>query len=147
MTGSAPIGRPYLINNKELEMELAIIPSSWSPKLLSVLRIMVGLLFMEHGTGKLLNFPVLTGLDKMPYGLLLFTGIVELVGGALIVLGLFTRPVAFVLSGFMAVAYFMVHFPMGFFPATNYGEAAALYCFAFLFLAAAGPGEWALSKR
>jgi len=107
---------------------------------------MVGLLFLEHGTGKLLGFPVLSGLDKMPHGLLLFTGAMELVGGTLILLGLFTRPVAFVLSGFMAAAYFMVHLPMGFFPATNYGEAAVLYCFAFLYLAAAGPGDWAVDR-
>ena len=107
-------------------MDFAIIPASWSPKLQSVFRIMVGLVFMEHGTGKLLNFPVLSGLDKMPYGLLLFTGAMELVGGALIVLGLFTRPVAFVLAGFMAVAYFMVHFPMGFFPPPITGK---LRCF------------------
>jgi putative oxidoreductase len=113
---------------EELKMDFAIIPASWAPKLQSVFRIMVGLLFMEHGTGKLLNFPVLSGLDKMPHGLLLFTGAMELVGGALIVLGLFTRPVAFVLAGFMAVAYFM------------------LYCFAFLYLSAAGPGDWAVDR-
>ena len=101
---------------------------------------------MEHGTGKLLGFPFLPGLDKMPHGLFLFTGALELVGGVLIVLGLFTRPVAFVLSGFMAFAYFMVHFPMGWFPATNYGEAAVLYCFAFLYISAAGPGDWALDR-
>jgi putative oxidoreductase len=111
-----------------------------------VFRIAIGLTFMEHGTGKLLGFPSLPGLDKLPYGLLLFTGAMELVGGALIVIGLFTRPVAFVLSGFMAFAYFMVHFPMGLFPATNYGEAAVLYCFAFLYLSAAGPGDWALDR-
>jgi putative oxidoreductase len=132
--------------NEELPMDFAIIPASWSPKLQSVFRIVIGLLFMEHGTGKLLNFPVLSGLDKMPHGLLLFTGAMELVGGALIALGLFTRPVAFVLSGFMAAAYFMVHFPMGFFPATNYGEAAVLYCFAFLYISVAGPGDWAVDR-
>jgi putative oxidoreductase len=127
-------------------MDFAIIPASWASKVQAVFRIVVGLAFLEHGTGKLLNFPVLSGLDKMPHGLLLFTGAMELLGGALIVVGLFTRPVAFVLSGFMAVAYFMVHFPIGFFPATNYGEAALLYCFAFLFLAAAGPGDWAVDR-
>jgi putative oxidoreductase len=127
-------------------MDFAIIPSSWAPKLQAVFRIMVGLLLLEHGTGKLLGFPALTGLDKMPHGLLLFTGSMELIGGALIVVGFMTRPVAFVLSGFMAAAYFMVHFPMGFFPALNFGEAAVLYCFAFLFLAAAGPGAWAIDK-
>jgi putative oxidoreductase len=127
-------------------MDFAIIPSSWAPKVQAVFRIMVGLAFLEHGTGKLLGFPALPNLDKMPHGMLLFTGAMELVGGVLIVIGLFTRPVAFVLSGFMAAAYFMVHFPMGFFPASNYGEAALLYCFAFLFLAAAGPGTWSVDK-
>jgi putative oxidoreductase len=126
-------------------MDFAIIPSSWAPKLQAIFRIMVGLSFLEHGTGKLLGFPALNGLDKMPHALLLFTGAMEL-GGVLIVIGLFTRPVAFVLSGFMAAAYFMVHFPMGFFPANNYGEAALLYCFAFLFLAAAGAGTWSVDK-
>ena len=82
----------------------------------------------------------------MPTGLLYFTGGMELVGGVLIVLGLFTRPVAFILSGFMAAAYFMAHFPMSFFPAINMGEPAILFCFAFLFLAAAGPGPWAIDK-
>ena len=125
-------------------MDFTIIPASWAPKLQSIFRIVVGLLFLEHGTGKLLGFPALQGLDKMPHGLLVFTGSMELIGGALIVVGLFTRPVAFVLAGFMAAAYFMVHFPMGFFPALNYGEPAVLFCFAYLYLAAAGPGEWAL---
>ncbi len=90
--------------------------------------------------------PGLPFIDKMPTGLLYFTGTMELVGGALIVLGLFTRPVAFILSGFMAAAYFMAHFPMSFFPALNFGEPAVLYCFIFLYLAAAGPGPWALDR-
>src|ERR1700761_449191 len=126
----------------------SMLDTAWlAPYLLSVLRIAAGLTFLEHGTGKLLGFPAgLPFIDKMPSGLLYFTGTMELVGGALIVLGLFTRPVAFILSGFMAVAYFMAHFPMGFFPATNYGEAAVLYCFAFLFLAAAGPGAWSVDR-
>jgi putative oxidoreductase len=117
------------------------------PALLSVLRIMTGLLFLEHGTGKLIGFPAgLPFIDKMPAGLLYFTGTMELVGGLLITIGLFTRPVAFVLSGFMAAAYFMAHFPASFFPAINMGEPAVLYCFIFLFLAAAGPGPWAIDK-
>ena len=116
--------------------------------LLSVLRIVTGLLFLEHGTGKLLGFPAgLPFIDKMPTGMLYFTGAMELVGGVLIVLGLFTRPVAFILSGFMAAAYFMAHFPMSFFPAINMGEPAVLFCFIFLYLAAAGPGPWALDNR
>jgi putative oxidoreductase len=118
-----------------------------APAMLSVLRIVTGLLFLEHGTGKLLGFPAhLPFIDKMPTGLLYFTGTMELIGGALIVIGLFTRPVAFILAGFMAVAYFMVHFPMSFFPAINYGEPAVLYCFIFLFLAVAGPGSWAIDR-
>jgi len=125
----------------------AVIPGRFAPYLLSVMRIAVGLLFLEHGTGKLLAFPAgLPFIDKMPSGLLYFTGTMELVGGVLIVLGLFTRPVAFILSGFMAFAYFMAHFPMSFFPAINMGEAAALYCFVFLYLAAAGPGPWSIDK-
>ena len=127
-------------------MDFAIIPGSWAAKASIGVPHRGRTTFLEHGTGKLLGFPFLPGLDKMPHGLFLFTGAMELVGGALIVLGLFTRPVAFVLSGFMAFAYFMVHFPMGLFPATNYGEAAVLYCFAFLYLSAAGPGDWALDR-
>src|ERR1700688_1295582 len=126
----------------ETELDFAIIPGSWAAKVQSVFRIAVGLTFMEHGTGKLLGFPFLPGLDRMPHGMFLFTGALELVGGVLIVLGLFTRPVAFVLSGFIAAAYFMAHFPMSFFSAINMGEAALLYCFIFLYLAAAGPGPW-----
>jgi putative oxidoreductase len=126
---------------------LTVLPRSLAPALLSVLRIVTGLLFLEHGTGKLLGFPHgLPFIDKMPTGLLYFTGGMELVGGALIVLGLFTRPVAFILAGFMAAAYFMAHFPMSFFPAINMGEPAILFCFAFLYLAAAGPGPWAIDK-
>ena len=124
-----------------------ILPRSLAPALQSVLRIVTGLLFMEHGTGKLIGFPHgLPFIDQMPAGLLYFTGTMELVGGALIVFGLFTRPVAFVLAGFMAAAYFMAHFPMSFFPAINMGEPAVLYCFVFLYLAAAGAGPWAIDK-
>jgi putative oxidoreductase len=118
-----------------------------APVVLSVLRIMTGLLLLQHGTGKLFGFPAgLPLVDKMPAGLMYFTGTMELVGGVLITIGLFTRPVAFILSGFMAAAYFMAHFPNGFFPAVNFGELAVLYCFVFLFLAAAGPGRWAIDK-
>jgi putative oxidoreductase len=110
------------------------------------MRIVTGLLLLEHGTGKLLGFPHLSIVDKMPAGMLYFTGAVELVGGVLVTLGLFTRPVAFVLSGFMAAAYFIAHFPHSFFPAVNGGELAALYCFVFIYLAAAGPGPWAVDR-
>jgi putative oxidoreductase len=126
----------------------ALNSAALAPPVLSVLRIVTGLAFLEHGTGKLLGFPAgLPFIDKMPAELLYFTGTMELVGGALIVLGLFTRPVAFVLSGFMAAAYFMAHLPISFFPALNFGEPALLYCFVFLYLAAAGPGPWALDRK
>ena len=125
---------------------IIIIPAAWTPYLQSVLRIVTGLLLIEHGTGKLLSFPTLSGLDQMPHGLLLFTGAIELVGGALIIVGFLTRPTAFILSGFMAVAYFMAHFPSGFFPVHNHGELAVLYCIVFLYFAAAGPGPWAIDK-
>ncbi len=126
---------------------LAGLSQNFAPKLLSVLRIVTGLLFLEHGTGKLIGFPAgLPFIDKMPTGLLYVTGTLELVGGFLILIGLFTRPIAFILSGFMAAAYFMAHFPMSFFPAINMGEPAVLYCFIFLFLAVAGPGPWAVDK-
>ena len=127
-------------------MNFSVLPAAWAPYLLSVLRIVAGLLFLEHGTGKLLGFPTLSGLDQMPHGLLLFTGVMELVGGALVVVGFLTRPVAFILSGFMAVAYFMAHFPVSVFPALNFGEPAVLFCFVFLYLATAGGGRWAIDK-
>ena len=133
--------------NPEVSLNFTIIPASWSPYLLSILRIVIGLLFLEHGTGKLLNFPELPGIGTMmPYGLLVFTGVMELVGGVLMVVGFLTRPAAFILSGFSAAAYFMAHFPQGFFPVLNHGELAVISCFVFLYIAAAGPGPWAVDK-
>ena len=112
-----------------------------APEMLSVLRILTGLLFLEHGTGKLLGFPAgLPFIDQMPAGLLYATGTLELVGGFLITIGLFTRPVAFILSGFMAVAYFMVHFPQSFFPAKMYGEQAVVFCSYFSTSPLSAPG-------
>ena len=117
------------------------IPASWSPQLLSLLRIVAGLGFLQHGVSKFFGVPPF----PMPLNTLLYAaGALELVGGALLVLGLFTRPVAFVLSGQMAIAYFMAHAPKSFFPAINMGEAAMLYCFIFLYLAAAGAGPWSV---
>jgi putative oxidoreductase len=116
----------------------------WSPRLLSVLRIMTALLFMEHGTGKLLGFPGSTVPGPDLLSLLGVQGMLELVGGALLLAGLFTRAVAFILSGDMAVAYFMAHAPKSVFPALNGGDAAVLYCFIFLYLAAAGGGMWSI---
>ena len=123
------------------------IIATWTPRMLSVLRIMAGLLFMEHGTSKLLNFPPpAAGMPTELSTLTLIAGILELVGGALVAAGLFTRIVAFVLSGEMAIAYFMAHAPQSFFPLLNHGDAAILYCFIFLYLAFAGGGEWSLDR-
>lgn len=109
---------------------------------------MTGLLFFAHGSAKYLQFPHVAMFDTMqpmqPMSLIGVAGILELVGGALIVVGLFTRPVAFILSGMMAVAYFMAHAPQNFQPLLNGGELAILYCFIFLYLAAAGGGAWSL---
>jgi putative oxidoreductase len=119
---------------------------TWEPRMLSVMRIMIGLLFLEHGSAKLLDFPHLQ--NHVPYSLTTLTpglqGVLELVGGLLIALGLFTRPVAFILAGDMAAAYFMAHAARSFFPAANGGDAAILYCFAFLYVFVAGAGVWSL---
>ena len=126
-------------------MNLDALGAAWAPRLLSVLRIMAGLLFLQHGTAKLLKIPAIPMFANLsltsPPGI---AGILELVGGVLMILGLFTRSTAFVLSGLMAVAYFMAHAPKGFYPILNAGELAALYCFVFLYIAAAGPGPWSI---
>ena len=120
--------------------------SKWSPYLLSVLRIVTAFLFMPHGLQKLLSFPVAPPTPPALFSLLGLAGVWELFGGLFLLIGWFTRPVAFVLSGFMAVAYFMAHAPRGFWPLLNQGELAALYCFVFLYLAAAGGGPWSADR-
>jgi putative oxidoreductase len=117
----------------------------FSPQLLSLMRIAVGLTFVEHGTQKLLNFPVPRPGLSIP--LLLFTGILETVGGALVTLGLKTRLFAFLLSGELAVGYWWLHAPRSPFPMANGGEAMVLYCFVFLYLAALGAGPWSLDAQ
>ena len=121
--------------------------SAYGPQALAALRIMTALLFIEHGTQKFFNFPP----AEQPFGnlasLIGVAGVLEIVGGILVLIGLFTRPVAFVLCGFMAVAYFMAHAPQSFFPINNRGDAAILFCFVFLYLTAAGPGAFALDNR
>ncbi len=132
---------------EDFNVKNGIIPQSWLGPLHSALRIMTGLLFLQHGTAKLLGFPMndtLRGMFDQMGSMTMVTGLIELVGGVLIVIGMFTRPVAFVLSGFMAVAYFMVHMPMGFFPILNFGELAIMFCFVFLWLAAAGAGPYSM---
>ncbi len=122
------------------------LPAAWAPRLLSLLRIVAALIFMVHGAQKLLGFPPMAPGMAMPepFTLLWIGGVLELFGGLLLLIGLATRPVAFILSGEMAVAYWMFHAPQGPFPALNNGDAAILYCFVFLYLAAAGPGPWSV---
>ncbi|MGN8151050.1 DoxX family protein [Agrobacterium sp. 22094] len=120
--------------------------SRYQPYALAALRIIAALLFIEHGTQKLFGFPPAQMEGSLP-PLLLAAALLELVGGVLILIGLFTRPVAFILSGQMAFAYFMAHAPKSFFPAINGGDAAILFCFVFLFLVTAGPGAFAVDKR
>lgn len=118
-----------------------ILPASWQGYTHAALRIVSGLLFLEHGSAKLFSIPNMDEMLKsMPSAMLTGTGLADFLGGLLIVIGLYTRSVAFVLSGYMAVAYFIVHLPMGFFPILNFGEPALLYAFIFLWLATAGAG-------
>lgn len=118
--------------------------TAWAPQMLSVLRIMSALLFLEHGTMKLFNFPAGEMGQPPLLSLMGVQGLIEVIGGVLLGLGLFTRPVAFILSGNMAVAYFMAHAPESFFPVLNNGDAAILYCFVFLYIFFAGPGPWSI---
>jgi putative oxidoreductase len=115
----------------------------YRPIVLSILRIVVGLLFLEHGTSKLFGFP-----DAGPplQGLMLVAALLEGIGGLLIVVGAFTRITAFILSGEMAFAYFIGHAPQGFFPLVNHGEGAVLYCFIFFYIAFAGGGAWSVDR-
>lgn len=118
----------------------------WLLKLLSILRILTAFLFMAHGTQKLFGVP---GLEKTPvelFSLMGLAGGLEFFGGMFVLIGLFTRPVAFILSGHMAVAYFMAHAPKGFWPILNQGELAVLYCFVFLYLSVAGGGSWSVDR-
>ena len=123
--------------------------SKYAPHALAVLRIVTALLFIEHGTAKLFGFPVMPGGPGDHAGglppLMLIGGILEVFGGLAILVGFLTRPVAFILAGEMAVAYWMMHVPSGgFFPLTNGGDSAVLFCFVFLYLVFAGPGAWSV---
>ena len=130
-------------------MLTGIIPASWSGHLHAALRIVAGLLLLEHGTSKYINFPATenfaNGVDV--FSLMGLAGALEIIGGRLIIIGLFTRITAFVLAGFMAVAYFMAHAPQNFFPMINQGDAAILFCFIFLYFSAAGAGPWSLDAN
>lgn len=120
--------------------------SAYQPYALAALRIITALLFIEHGTMKLFAFPAAQMEGPLP-PLLLVAALLEVVGGLLVLIGLFTRPVAFILSGQMAIAYFMAHGSQGFWPALNGGEAAILFCFIFLFICFAGAGALSIDQR
>jgi putative oxidoreductase len=121
--------------------------ASWTPRLLSVLRIIAAFLLMAHGAQKLFGFLAPPGMPSFPpFSQMWIGGVLEFFGGLLLLLGLFTRPVAFILSGMLAVAYFQMHAPGGFWPLQNKGELAVLYCFVFLFLSVAGGGEWSVDR-
>jgi putative oxidoreductase len=119
--------------------------AAWTPRALSVLRIITGLMIIEHGMAKYVGFPAVPALANVqPLSMPGIGGMIELVGGALLILGLLTQPVAFILSGEMAVAYFMVHAPRSFYPLINGGSLAIIYCFACLYLSTAGAGPWSV---
>ncbi len=121
--------------------------SVWTPRMLSILRIVAALLFMQHGAQKLFDMPSSSQGGTVPLlSMIGVAGILEFFGGLLLFLGVCTRPVAFILSGEMAVAYFMVHSPQSFWPIINRGELAVLYCFVFLYLAFAGGGVWSIDN-
>ena len=119
------------------------LQTTWAPRVLSLLRIVTALLFIEHGTQKLLGFPA-SDFSPAVLSLPWIAGVLEIFGGAAVLVGFWTRPVSFLLSGTMAVAYFTVHAPQSFFPVLNGGDAAILFCFIFLYLTFAGPGPWSL---
>ena len=126
---------------------LNLMLQKWSPYLLSVLRIVAALLFFEHGTQKLFGYPPGQPYTGFPnFSILGIAGMMETVGGALLLVGLFTRPVAFILCGEMAVAYFRAHLPRSVFPINNLGEITVMLCFVFLYLSAAGAGPWSLDR-
>jgi putative oxidoreductase len=120
--------------------------ASWTPRLLSVLRIVTAFLFVQHGLQKWLAFPAPRASPTIFWSLSGIAGLLELFGGLLLLFGLFTRPIALLLSGLMAFAYFIAHAPRGFWPLLNGGELAALYCFVFLYLAIAGGGPWSADR-
>ena len=119
--------------------------AAWKPQALSVFRIIAGLMIIQHGMGKIIHFPVYPAYANVqPLSLIGAAGFIELIGGALLILGLWTQPVAFLLSGEMAIAYFYAHAPKDFFPLINGGTLAIMYCFSFLYLATAGAGPWSV---
>ena len=125
---------------------MAFITQRFSKHAYAIMRIMTGLLFLWHGTGKLFGFPGGPHGDPPPAHITYIAGPIELVGGILVLIGLFTRPAAFVCSGLMAAAYWMAHGTDNLFPVLNKGELAVLYCFVFLFISAQGGGKWSVDS-
>jgi putative oxidoreductase len=126
-------------------MQFDSLLAAWAPRVLGLLRIMAALLLLQFGMAKMLGFPAHEYLNNVArFSLPWIAGLLEFVGGALLLVGLFTRPVAFVLSGLMAFAYFLGHASKGFYPLHNGGTLAVLFCFVFLYLALAGGGAWGL---
>jgi putative oxidoreductase len=126
-------------------MDTTMIGTVWAPRVLSILRMIAGLILLQYGLAKLFGWPAVKIFENLPWlSLYGVAGMFELIGGILLILGLYTRPVAFILSGEMAAAYFIDHFPRGFFPLLNHGELAVILCFTFLYLAFAGAGPWSL---
>ena len=124
-------------------MNIQAIADRFAPQVLSILRIMSALLLLQHGFSKFFAWPMVMKQPAM-FSLFWWAGMIEIVGGVLLLIGLFTRPVAFILSGELAFAYFIGHAPRSFFPLVNNGEAAVLFCFVFLYLAFAGGGPWSV---
>jgi putative oxidoreductase len=118
--------------------------AKWSPQMLSILRIMAALLFLQHGLSKYFGFPAAPPANFTVFSLIGLAGAIEIVGSLLLLVGLYARPAAFIMSGEMAVAYFMIRPPRGFFPYVNGGNLEVIYCFVFLYLFFAGPGPWSL---
>ena len=119
--------------------------AAWTPRALSVLRIIMGLMIIQHGMAKILGFPAVASFANLsPFSLIGVAGLIELIGGALLIVGLLTRQVAFIISGEMAFAYFMAHAPKDFFPLINGGTLAIMFCFTCLFLSTAGAGPWSV---
>ena len=126
-------------------MRIEELATAWTPRMLSILRIVSGLVFWQHGVQKLLQFPAARPPPEI-YSLSWFAGLIELVFAPLLIVGLFTRPVAFLLAGEMAFAYWIGHAPRGFYPSVNGGNLAIMYCFVFLYLAVAGGGIWSADE-
>ena len=134
----APPSNSYLVAAEATRLE------RFAPYLLSILRIMAALLFLEHGLSKFFGFPARTMAAPAPFDLEWFSALIEFGGGLLLTLGLFSRTAALIMSGEMAIGYFLFHAPQGFYPYLNHGELAIMYCFVFLFVAFAGPGPLSL---